>query len=72
MYSSFNLVNIENLDYVFIARSKCIDSIVVSYNIIEFVEGNQTHNTSKIINIDYRFYVIDINIEQFCEENIRS
>ena len=55
-----------------IVGSKYIDSMVVSYNMIEFVEGSQIYNTNKIINKDYRSYVIDINIEQFYKANIKS
>ena len=62
-YSLFNMIELEDLDYVFIARSKYIDSIAASYNLIEFVEGSQLYNTNKIINTDYRSYMIDINIE---------
>ena len=72
MHSLFNMIELEDLDYAFIAESKCIDSIAASYNLMKFVEGSQLHDTNEIINIDYRSYVIDMNIDLYFEVNIRN
>ena len=63
MHSSFNMIELENLNYTFIVGSKWIDSIAISYDLIEFVEGSKLYKTNVIINTDYRSYVIDLNIE---------
>ena len=42
------MIDTENLDYIHITRFKCIDSIVVSNTLIEFVEGSQLFDTKKL------------------------
>jgi hypothetical protein len=63
VHISFNMIEVTNLDSAHIVGSRCIDSIAVSYNLIEFVEGSKLYETNKIINTDNRSYVIDLNIE---------
>ena len=72
VHSSFNMIELKNLDHICIVRSKWIDSITMSYDLIEFIEGSKLHKTNDITNTDYRSYVIDLNIEQCIEVEIRS
>ena len=63
VHISFNMIEVINLDSTHIVGSRCKDSIAVSYNLIEFVEGSKLYEINEIINIDHRSYVIDLNIE---------
>ena len=57
------MIEIANLDSRYIAGSRCIDSITVSYDLMEFVDRSKLYETNKIMNTDHRSYVIDLNIE---------
>ena len=57
------MIEVVNLDSIHIVGSRCIDSINVSYDLIEFVEGSKLCKINEIINTDHRSYVIDLNIE---------
>ena len=46
------------------------DSIVVLPNISNFIEELKLLETSEIIIIDYRAYVIDTNLEEYFEKQI--
>ena len=63
IHSSFNMIEVTNLDSIHIAGSKCIDSIAVSYNLMKFVERSKLCKINEIINTDHRSYIIDLNIE---------
>ena len=63
VHSNFNMIDEEYLDYTYIIGPKYIYLVVISYNLIDFVEGYQLFDTNKVINIDHRSYIVDINTE---------
>ena len=71
VYSSFNVIEVANLDSVH-TGSKHIDSIAVSHDFIEFSEGSKSYETNEIINADHRFHITDLNIEKYFEIEIGS
>ena len=62
MYN-FNILEFKQIDKTYQDRSQCIDLIVIILNLLEQVEGNLINKTNKIINIDYRSHIIDLNLE---------
>ena len=48
-----------------IYRSQPIDSIAVSPEILEFIEGCALLNHNEIILSDHRVYIVDFNVKEY-------
>ena len=46
--------------------------LVVSENILQFVEGSKLYKTNKILDTDHRRYVIDVNFSEYFEEEFSN
>ena len=53
------------MDLTFIRGSKCINSIVATYSLLDFVEGSKLLEAYEITITDYRSFIIDINMERY-------
>jgi len=42
--------------------------IVATLSIIEYVEDSKLKERNKVIDIDYRLFVVDINLEEYFNE----
>ena len=42
---------------------------LVTLEILEYVEGSKLHERHEIIDIDYRLYIVDIDLESYFKEN---
>ena len=56
------------MDHTYQRGTKYIDLIEATKNIINFIKDSRLYKINKIINIDYRAYVVDINFEYYFEE----
>ena len=57
------------MDNTYIIGSEPIDSVAVTTNILQIVEGCKLMETNKIIITDIRSYLIDFNFEEyFCKQ----
>ena len=52
--------------------SKPIDTIAVSYGISEYIEGSKLIECNDIIFTNHRSYIIDINIEDYFNDQLSS
>ena len=68
MHSNFNQIDINNLDNTYKKGSKCIDSIVVLHRLLNYIKESRLFDVDEITLIDYRAYVIDLNLEQYFSE----
>ena len=67
-----NQVAEDQLDVVQKRGSKCIDSIVITQSLLQFVEGCKLLEVNEIISTQYCFYLIDINLEEYFQEKFTS
>ena len=51
---------------------KCIDSIFTIERVLEVIEGSKLVEINNIVIIDYRGYVLDMNIESYFEQYLRK
>jgi len=65
MHQHFNYIKVEELYRMHKNGSKCIDLVVVTPEILQWVEGSKLCEINEIVEIDHRFYVIDINMEGY-------
>lgn len=56
------------MDHTYQRGTKYIDLIEATKNIINFIKDSRLYKINKIINTDYRAYVVDINFEYYFEE----
>ena len=49
-----------------------INSIAVSLNLMKYVEGCKLLEINEVIATDYRSYIIDINFEEYFQENLTN
>jgi len=68
VYSRINNVPLNELDKTFIHGSSAIDSVAVLEGLIEFVEGSLLVPNNEIVNTNHRAYIIDINLEDYFNE----
>ena len=70
IHQSYNLIADKELDCTYIGGSRCIDSIAGTQNILDFMEGSKLLEANEIIILDYRAFVIDINMESYFKERL--
>ena len=66
------MIRLEEIDNTYRNRSKYIDTVAASENIIRFLEGSKLYETYKILDTDYYGYVIDINLNAYFEEEFSN
>ena len=71
-HSRINNIDLKQLDKTYINRLKAIDSIAVSEGLIEFVESSKLIYHNEIIFSDHRAYIVDINIEEYFNNQMSS
>jgi hypothetical protein len=72
VHSRINNINLKQLDKAYINRLKAIDSNAVSEGLMEFVEGLKLIHHNEIIFSDHRAYIVDINIEDYFNDQMSS
>ena len=65
IYHQYNNIPIDQLDSTNIKGSSPIDTIACSNRLLEFVEGSKLVRNNEILFLDYRAYIIDINLEDY-------
>ena len=68
IHQYFNYIEVEDLDRTFWYGSKSIDSVVVTLNILQCVEGSKLLEINEVVRIDCRSYLIDINLEMYFDK----
>ena len=59
----FNQIEFSQMDNTYLNRSKLINIIAISPNLIECIEGCKLYKVNELIITDHRLYIIDINLE---------
>jgi len=67
-----NNIEIERLDRTYKNGSKPIDSIAATCGIMDFVEGCKLLSYNEIVETDHRAYMVDVNIEEYFDENMNE
>ena len=65
VYSKINNVMITQLDKTYKRGSRAIDSIAALFGIMQYIEGYKLLEYNKIVESDYRVYMIDVAIEEY-------
>ena len=60
------------MDHTEVRGSKPIDTVAASYRIIDYVEDSQLLECNDIVFTDHRAYVIDINLEDYFNDQLSS
>ena len=55
------------MDSTFKIGKNCIDVVMYTYGLIEFIDKYQLIECDEIIINDYRGFIVDIAIELFCQ-----
>ena len=69
IHTTVNNIN-QPLDSTHINGSKCIDSIAMTVNLIDFVEESILLESCEIIPSNHHGYIIDLNLEDYFEESL--
>ena len=56
------------MDKTFINGSNLIDTFAISEGLMEYIEGVKLVAHNEIVNTDHRAYIVDINIEEYFED----
>jgi len=62
-----NQINHNASDNTYKHGSKCIDIVMSTYGVIDYITGCQVTECDEVILNDHRGYLIDIEIERYCE-----
>ena len=65
-----NQIKHKESDNTYKYGSKCIDVVMCTYGIIDYISGCQLTECDKVIINDHRGYLVDIEIERYCETTI--
>jgi len=68
VHSRINNIPLDKMDKTFVNGSNLIDTFAVSEGLIEYVEGVKLIPHNEIVNSDHRVYIVDINIEEYFED----
>ena len=68
MYYKYNKVLYNRTELTQKRGSKCIDSIAVTESLFNFVEGYQLLEVNKVLDIDHRSYIVNLNLEEYFQE----
>jgi hypothetical protein len=67
VHKHVNNIDGNELDNTYKYGMKCIDAVFCTYGLIEFISGSQMVECDEIIMNDHRGYLIDIEIERYCQ-----
>ena len=67
VYNLLNGIELVKRDNMHIEGTKCIDFVAVSNSLVEFIDACELINFNQFIEIDYRGYLVDINLELYFE-----
>ena len=67
-HSIYNNVQLNQMDKTYIRSSSPIDSVALSSGIMDYVEGVKLLSQNEIVMSDHRSYAIDINLEEYFED----
>ena len=56
------------MDSIHINSSKCIDSIAIMVNLLDYIEGSILLESYELIPLDHHRYIIDLNLEDYFED----
>ena len=56
------------MDHIHVRGQKGIDSIDVTPNLRNHIEGSKLFETDEIVNTNHQQYVVNINLEEFFQE----
>ena len=70
MHHIFNNIPFAEMDNMHITGSKPINTIVVTPNIMECIEGCKLFEANKIIITDHQSYVVDINFKRYFQAQL--
>ena len=65
IYSNFNYIDLNRLDYTYQDGVKCIDTIAASDNILQCIEGLKLLEINEIIDTNHQSYIVDVNMEHY-------
>ena len=68
VHSRINQIPRSEMDKTFMRGSKAINTLTVSEGLFKFIEGSKLQSHNKIIPSDYRFYIVDIDLEDYFNE----
>ena len=68
MHQIFDELDVKELDHTHSRGTKCIDSIAATPNIRKHMEGSRLFETNEMTITDHRVCVVDINLEQYFQE----
>ena len=71
-YHVINQISFEAVDKIYIQGSKAINSIAVSNELMYYIEDCQLVKINDIIMIDYRAYIIEMNITQYFDKKFSN
>ena len=72
VHHAFNRIEFSEMNNTYITRSKPIDSIMVSLNIMDCIEGCELLEADKIIITNHCSCIIDINFERYFNSQLSS
>ena len=72
VHSRGNNMRISELDKIYVYKSSLIASIVVSKELMEFVEGSKLITHNEIVWSDHKACIIDINLEDYFNDEMSS
>lgn len=61
--------NSQHTDYTQLRGSKCINSIAMSTSLLDYIIGDIMIETNKITTSDHQGYIIDLNLEEYFQQN---
>ena len=67
IHKHVNEIKDNTLDHTFKYGTKCIDVVLCSYGLLEYISGCQIVECDEVILNDHRGYVVDLEIERYCQ-----
>jgi len=58
------------MDHIEVRGSTLIDTIAMSHGVMEYVEGSRLMECNEIIFTDHRAYIVDINLNNYFDDQI--
>jgi len=72
VHSVVNNIELNDMDKTYINGRFQIDSIAASNGIMNYIEGCQVVDNNEIIHTDHRGYVIDVNLQEYFDDNFST
>jgi len=72
IHSTINFIDMNELDNTNVNSRHPIDSIAASAGIMQYIEGCKLLNNNDILYSDHRSYIIDVNLEEYFNDQFSS